>query len=135
MILSNATYTDIPLDGSFTAQGDIALLYNGDAISNSLQAFLTGAYPDLFDLSKKGILRKFVNKPLNANTAQDIQVSVKSAIEGGFTPKLVVQTLIATPDYVENEWIISIIAYTTDTYTPVTLNQRIVAISKGAFNG
>jgi len=122
-------YTDIPIYGEFTPQGDIAVLKGATAIQNSLKYFLSGAIPDLFDLSKRGVLRKFINRPLNDATALDLKIAIETSITTEFVPQLSIQTLNVIPDYVNNEWELQLKAITVDDYLPIFLSEKISSLS------
>lgn len=124
-------YTDIPIDGGFSSSGEVNLLTNADAISNALTYFLTAVFPYLFNLDITGITRQFMNKPLTISTATTIKQSLTTAIEQFFSPALIIHTLTVTPGDGGEEWDIKLIASTADTYTTITLEETILAISKG----
>ena len=111
--LSGQKYVDFPYDAEMYSSGEMVLLEDSRAIQNALKLWLYSMRGERMRMPTwGGYITRWLFKPLNEDTAENIQFGIISGLREEFSPILQLQEVNVTPDTLNDCWTIEIRAVT-----------------------
>lgn len=128
--LSGQQYADFVYDSRISETGELMTVQGYEAVKNALILWLYSLRGErIRKPSWGGYLTRWLYKPLNEDTAENIQFSLLIGLREEFTPALEVNKVTVTPDYENESWIIQIdavLASSSETIQVIENIRRIV---------
>lgn len=107
--LSGQKYIDFPFDAQIDSGGNMIILENYEAVKNSLRLWLYSLRGERIRRpTYGGYVTRWLYKPINEDTRQNIQYAILTGLRDEFSPTLTVTELNVTPDFETESWIIEI---------------------------
>lgn len=107
--LSGQKYIDFPYDAQIDSKGNMVILENYEAAQNALRLWLYSLRGErIRQPSYGGYVTRWLYKPLNESTRQNIQYAILVGLRDEFTPSITVTELNVTPDYETESWTIEV---------------------------
>ena len=123
MSLITTKYSDFNLD--FTAHpvtGDITKKLNENAIAQSIRnLLLTSHYERPFKPQLGSNVKKFLFEPIDNITTSLIQDSIFETLRN-YEPRITIQEVVATPNYDDQRYDVSITFFVKNSVEPLTIN-------------
>jgi phage baseplate assembly protein W len=123
MSLITRKYSDFNLD--FTAHpvtGDITKKLNENAIAQSIRnLLLTSHYERPFKPQLGSNVKKFLFEPIDNITTSLIQDSIFETLRN-YEPRITIQEVVATPNYDDQRYDVSITFFVKNSVEPLTIN-------------
>ena len=123
MSLITRKYSDFNLD--FTAHpvtGDITKKLNENAIAQSIRnLLLTSHYQRPFKPQLGSNVKKFLFEPIDNITTSLIQDSIFETLRN-YEPRITIQEVVATPNYDDQRYDVSITFFVKNSVEPLTIN-------------
>lgn len=122
MSLIARKFSDFNLD--FTAHpvtGDITKKLNENSIAQSIRnLLLTSFYERPFKPNLGSNLKKFLFEPIDNITTSVIQDSIFQTLKN-YEPRITVQSVVATPNYDEDQYDVTVTFFVKNTPEPLTI--------------
>ena len=124
--LSGQTYVDYPYDARMQSNGDMILLTDYEAVENSLRLWLYSLNGERIRMPNwGGYVTRWLFKPLNSDTADNLQFSILTGLREEFYPTLSVSEVNVTPNFEDSSWTIEIRATITRTKEEVYVIENV----------
>jgi phage baseplate assembly protein W len=121
---------DSSLSGGTNKRGEIENFIGTKALNNSVIMFLLSYRGEIIDYPNfGGIIVKYLNKPIDQNTANQIKNIVKTSLEEIFTPRLVVENISVIANYERNYYEIKVEGFSPEINTNFKIDEQFNALN------
>lgn len=101
---------DYKREGGFDLQGQIKKLFGEEAFRQSITMWLESEKGEVLrQPSRGGYVTQYLQKSMTDATADAIAVSIRNGFEQDYTPLVTLKSVIVTPDYDNQEYLIDMV--------------------------
>lgn len=122
----NKTIFDVDMFGGVNSNGAIKELWGKEALSNAFHIWISSMQGDILrEPTRGGVLQIQLTKPVNEDTAEDIEAILRNGITQDFEPYLDIVVITVTPDYVTRGWKLYAEFYSPDFNEQIVIDEII----------